>query len=375
MTRIINVANYGAKGKCGVLDTLGIQLALFEARKGPVTVYIPKGEYHILYELVIYRNTNLILHDDATLIRKFPSAMLKNGHSFKKYYGYEGHGNINIIGGTFDAYGHTNNTNNTIMSIGHAKNIQIHDVTFKNVVGGHAIDACGLDGFYVTNSYFLGFRDDSGTRSFSEAIQIDIQTEGAFPKFGATDGTVTKNVIIENCYFGNSGDMNMSAWNRAIGSHASMYDCFYENIHIQNNRFDGLGDYAVTMLKSKETTITNNYFVNCEGGLRYLAVPTGKYSMDINKVDKGAQSGSTLLIGNNKFENIKSKQSILIKSYEKSINKDIYIYDNKFIDKISDKIQFINASDIYLYNNFNLSQIKQKNVERLNEIIKGTENK
>ncbi|WP_394876846.1 glycosyl hydrolase family 28-related protein [Mammaliicoccus lentus] len=375
MTRIINVANYGAKGKCGVLDTLGIQLALFEARKGPVTVYIPKGEYHILYELVIYRNTNLILHDDATLIRKSPSAMLKNGHSFKKYYGYEGHGNINIIGGTFDAYGHTNNTNNTIMSIGHAKNIQIHDVTFKNVVGGHAIDACGLDGFYVTNSHFLGFRDDSGTRSFSEAIQIDIQTEGAFPKFGATDGTVTKNVIIENCYFGNSGDMNMSAWNRAIGSHASMYDCFYENIHIQNNRFDGLGDYAVTMLKSKETTITNNYFVNCEGGIRYLAVPTGKYSMDINKVDKGAQSGSTLLIGNNKFENIKSKQSILIKSYEKSINKDIYIYDNKFIDKISDKIQFINASDIYLYNNFNLSQIKQKNVERLNEIIKGTENK
>lgn len=375
MTRIINVANYGAKGKSGVLDTLGIQLALFEARKGPVTVYIPKGEYHILYELVIYRNTNLILHDDATIIRKSPSAMLKNGHSFKKYYGYEGHGNINIIGGTFDAYGHTNNTNNTIMSIGHAKNIQIHDVTFKNVVGGHAIDACGLDGFYVTNSHFLGFRDDSGTRSFSEAIQIDIQTEGAFPKFGATDGTVTKNVIIENCYFGNSGDMNMSAWNRAIGSHASMYDCFYENIHIQNNRFDGLGDYAVTMLKSKETTITNNYFVNCEGGIRYLAVPTGKYSMDINKVDKGAQSGSTLLIGNNKFENIKSKQSILIKSYEKSINKDIYIYDNQFIDKISDKIQFINASDIYLYNNFNLSQIKQKNVERLNEIIKGTENK
>lgn len=261
------------------------------------------------------------------------------------------------------------------MSIGHANNIQIHDVTFKNVVGGHAIDACGLDGFYVTNSHFLGFRDDSGTRSFSEAIQIDIQTEGAFPKFGATDGTVTKNVIIENCYFGNSGDMNMSAWNRAIGSHASMYGCFYENIHIQNNRFDGLGDYAVTMLKSKETTITNNYFVNCEGGIRYLAVPTGKYSMDINKVDKGAQSGSTLLIGNNKFENIKSKQSILIKSYEKAINKDIYIYDNKFIDKISDKIQFINASDIYLYNNFNLSQIKQKNVERLNEIIKGTENK
>src|SRR5699024_2968765 len=115
MTITINVENYGAKGKSVVLDTIVIHLALFEARKGSVTVYIPKGEYHILYELVIYRNTNLILHDDATLIRKSPSAMFKNGHSFKKYYGYEGHGNINIIDGTFDEYGHTNIYNKLII--------------------------------------------------------------------------------------------------------------------------------------------------------------------------------------------------------------------------------------------------------------------
>nr|WP_263312777.1 glycosyl hydrolase family 28-related protein [Mammaliicoccus sp. Marseille-Q6498] len=370
MTRTINVKNYGAKGKNGVLDTIGIQLALLEARKGPVTVYIPKGEYHLIYELVIYENTTLILHDNAIIIRKNPTAMLKNGHKLKKYYGYDGHSNISIIGGTFDAFGHTNNSNNTIMSIGHAKNIQIHNVTFKNVVGGHAIDACGLDGFYVSDCKFLGFRDDSGKRLFSEAIQIDIQTKGAFPKFGAPDGTITKNAVIENCYFGNSGDKNMSAWNRGIGSHASMYDCFYENIHIQNNTFEGLGDYAITLLKSKATTVTNNTFIDCEGGIRYHAVPTGKYSLDINKVDRGAQAGSTLLIGHNTFKNIKSKQSILIKSYEDAINKDIYIYHNHFTDQQSDKIQFINTADIYLLNNINLSQIKQKNVEGLKEISK-----
>ena len=43
---------------------------------------------------------------------------------------------------------------------------------------------------------------------------------GAFPKFGTTDGTITKNVVIENCYFGNSDHPKMKAWNRAIGSHA-----------------------------------------------------------------------------------------------------------------------------------------------------------
>ena len=35
-------------------------------------------------------------------------------------------------------------------------------------------------------------------RSFiSEAVQLDIQVPGAFPKFGTTDGTITKNVVIE----------------------------------------------------------------------------------------------------------------------------------------------------------------------------------
>lgn len=368
MKNIVNVKNYGAKGGCGLTDTIGIQLALLQARKGPVTVYIPKGVYHIIYELVIYENTTLILDDEATLIRKSSNAMLKNGHKFKKYYGYNGHSNINIIGGTFDAYGHTNNTNNTIMSIGHASNIQIHNVTFKNVVGGHAIDACGLDGFYVSECKFLGFRDDSGKRLFSEAVQIDIQTNGAFPKFGAPDGTITKNVIIENCYFGNSGDPNMSAWNRAVGSHASMYNAFYENIHIQNNTFEGLGDFAVTLLKSKETTVTNNTFIDCEGGVRYLAVPTGKYSLDINKFDRGGQAGSALLIGENTFKNIKSKQSILVKSYEKVKNKDIYIFNNHFEGDTSNNIKFIKSTDIYLMNNKNLTRIDKDKVDRLIQI-------
>ncbi len=43
----------------------------------------------------------------------------------------------------------------------------------------------------------------------------------------------------------------MKAWNRAIGSHASRYNCYYENIHINQNIFDNLNEYALTPLKSK----------------------------------------------------------------------------------------------------------------------------
>ena len=40
--------------------------------------------------------------------------------------------------------------NNTAMSIGHAEDIQLIGVTFKNIVGGHALDACGLNNLHIT---------------------------------------------------------------------------------------------------------------------------------------------------------------------------------------------------------------------------------
>ena len=38
--------------------------------------------------------------------------------------------------------------NNTAMSIGHAR-YSINSVTVLNVVGGHALDACGINGLYI----------------------------------------------------------------------------------------------------------------------------------------------------------------------------------------------------------------------------------
>ena len=61
----------------------------------------------------------------------------------------------------------------------------------------------------------------------------------------------------------------MKAWNRAIGSHASRFNQFYQNIHIRYNTFDGLNQYALTPLKAKDTYIHDNHFINCVGGIRF----------------------------------------------------------------------------------------------------------
>lgn len=359
----INIKDFGAKGRHVLFDTIGLQRALNQAKKEPVEVYIPEGTYYIGKELVIYAHTYLHLHPDAILRRMSPFAMLKNGKKSEGYKGYDGNGYIKIEGGTFDQYGHVLNFNNSIMSLGHAREIEIKDVTFKNVVQGHAIDACGIDGFKVTGCKFLGFRDDSGERAFSEAIQLDLQLKDSFPKFGEYDGTVTKNVIIEGCYFGNSNEPMMKPWNRAIGSHASTYEIYYENITVKNNTFDKMGDYALTFLKSKVLHVYDNTFNDCNGGIRYLATKKGKYSLDLYGRDHGAQAGEMTVIRNNHFYSINDKYAILFQSYDGKKNKDIYIIDNQFSEDNTCTIKIGAAKNVVCMQNKNLKKIKKIEVD------------
>ncbi|RXK17803.1 glycosyl hydrolase family 28-related protein [Macrococcus sp. DPC7161] len=360
--RRINVKDYGATTRNMLFDTIGIQRALNEAKKGPVEVYIPEGTYYIAKELVIYSHTYLHLHENAVLRRMSPFAMLKNGVKNGQYKGYDGHGHIKIEGGTFDQFGHVLNYNNTIMSLGHAREIEIKNVTFKNVVSGHAIDACGIDGFKVSHCKFLGFRDDGGTRYFSEAIQLDLQLKDSFPKFGSYDGTITKNVIIEHCYFGNSNEPMMKPWNRAIGSHASMHENFYENITIRHNTFDKMGDYALTFLKSKVLHVHDNTFNDCEGGIRYLAVKKGKYTFDLFGKEHGTEAGELTLIRNNHFHSINSKYAILFQSFDEVKNKDIFIVDNVFSEDESCTIKIGEAENVVCVKNKHLKKVKKERV-------------
>lgn len=331
---MINAKEFGLKGKSKRADTRAMQRALNYAKKHPcTTIYVPKGEFHIRKPLVIYNATTLLLDEAAVLKRCGKDTLLKNGKRFKSYYGYNGNSHIHIEGGTFDMNGYDYPYNNTAMCMGHAKDIRIINVTFKDIVGGHGLDACGINGLYIDNCKFLGFNDSNGTRTFSEAIQLDIQVPGAFPKFGATDGTITKNVIIEHCYFGSSTTPTMQPWNRAIGSHASRYNQFYQNIHIRYNEFERMKYYALTPLKSKDMYIHHNKFKDCIGGIRFLAVKDGKNARDLKGKQRSTQAGKNLNIYQNEFIGTMQKYAIRIQSYNNIKHEDILIAHNQFDDR------------------------------------------
>lgn len=339
----INVRDFGLLGCNAKKDTVALQKALNFAKKHfGTTITVPKGEYYIKKALVIYAGTTLQLQNGAVLKRQGKDALLKNGKKSQRYHGYHGNSYITIKGGVLDMNGKGRPYNNTAMCIGHAQEITISDVTVKDVVGGHAIDACGINGLYISDCQFIGFKDLKGDRSFSEAVQLDIQVKGAFPKFGTTDGTITKNVIIERCYFGNSTTEGMQPWNRAIGSHASRYNQYYENVHIRYNVFEDLQYYALTPLKYKDTYIHNNLFDNCQGGIRYLGIKDGKNAKDLDGIEQPSQAGGNLNIYNNEFKGVMKHDAIHIRNYNNVKHQGVVITQNS----LKDKTQSMHLEDI-----------------------------
>lgn len=367
---LIYANQYGLTGKHHYKDTKALQKALNVAKKHPGSiVFVPKGTFYLKHALTIYQGTTLFLHEDTILMRQGNDTLLKNGMRNGLYHHYNGNSDITIIGGTFDMNGSRIPDNNTAMCMGHAKNITLYNVRFKDVVGGHAIDACGIDGLIVTRCRFEGFLDINGDRSFSEAIQLDIQVPGAFPKFGTRDGTITKNVAISECYFGPSETPGFSSWNRAIGSHGTRHNKFYENIYIYHNTFNETLDFALTPFKAKDLYIINNHFIHCAGGIRFLGTKDDKNTADVyTGQPQGPQGGTNINIINNRFDGKMTKEAIDIRGYFKTQHQNVLIANNHF-DDIS---QTMNLNDIHgliiKQSNLPLSNLNTINIRDMHSI-------
>lgn len=285
------VKNFGAVS--GEPDsTAKIQAALNAAKTGGGIVVIPKGTWNITDALRIYSNTQLNLDPNAVIKKMFPAkAMLYNGDWQASYPKYNGHGNIVISGGTWDARGtHFTTKACNIFSIAHSKNLTIKDSVFLDVPGYHAIEINSSKDVKISNCKFMGFVD-TGKRGFSEALQLDgAFRSSVFGQFGAYDKTVCKNVVVENCYFGNSKTKGSVAWPAGVGSHSADNEgkkvlsvVHHTGTQIKNSTFEGMTEWAVrTDSVHNDCTIDGNSFTSCEGaiglGFKTRATKTSWYA-------------------------------------------------------------------------------------------------
>jgi len=364
-----------------------IQNALNAASaSGGGTVYIPPGTYNIGATLQIFAGTTLLLTPKTVMFRTFSSSpMLANGANGASYSGYNGQGNIRIIGGIWESRAQAYPTTPAMgMSIGHGTDIIIQDLVISNIGGYHAIEINACKNVRIKNCRFTGFID-TGSRSYSEAIQIDLAKGSAyFGWFGAYDNTPCEDVVIDSCYFGPSGTSGTTSWPSGIGTHSYTAGYYHTNVKMINNYFDGMTEFAIrTYVMYKNLIIANNTIsgsyggiaIGLDGGVSHTTttqtVPQQSQNITIsnniiNNAGKNGAWGIALwnvdgaIITNNQIQNITSSGTNIADGIALITVTDGLIANNRIEDIDNDGIDVRTTSSEIMISNNIIKDVSQK---------------
>lgn len=295
-------------GNVGV-DVL-LQQALDEIGNAEAgTLIIKNGTYLINKRVSVSGNTTIKMEEHATILRGATGVLFDYGRNNEAYSGYDGPGNIHIIGGTLD-----NNLEQlskypvesaNMINIRHADNISFTNVKFRNNLTYHVLDINGVSNIRIIDCVFEGHKNLlPGTAKEKEAIQISEIMRGGVGGPGEWDGTPCKNIIITGCTFRPS---NLAGgFDVAIGNHASIHNVYQENFKITNNKFEDC-TIGIIPFKWSNVEIAGNTFINNNECIRISAVKGNMNSAkDVNQIpSKQSQGGDIYVIKDNIFRNYK----------------------------------------------------------------------
>jgi len=312
-----------------------IQAAFDEAKnnasdKNRYRIYFPKGEYHINTTLNIFSNTELYLDEKTTLVQDAPKGqnIVKAGDFSQKHILYNGFRNIKIDGGKWDMQFN----GSCAMRFGHCTNLSISNVHITNIKDAHHIEAAAVDTLSITDCTFEKTLRYTGNSC--EAIQLDILHDSKhFPGFEEFDDTPNKNVTISGCTFSNlySG----------IGTRSAVVSKYFDNVVIENNKFENIREKAISCFNYKNSKIINNTFTNVNSGICFEYLPNNFF---------GAYSQRMYIANDKSIGKINSKSSTVISGNVMNIKQmaessyGIYAYGAK-IDSDTAKKKGITAGD------------------------------
>ncbi|CEG29098.1 SPOR domain-containing protein [Bacillus sp. B-jedd] len=335
-----------------------IQQGLNEAKtsRTPIKVIVPEGNFILNKSLFIYKDTYLKTSPNTVFTRNHMGSMMLNGTRVDSFTGYGGNSNFIIDGGIWVANSENTACSANIFSFAHAENVVIQNGTFLNVINSHAADLAGVGSVLIQNNKFLGFKDNSTTRSYSEAVQVDvIRSADSFSSFGSWDSTQTRNVTVTNNYFGASSTPGFTAWGRGIGSHTAVYGRQYDNITVTNNVFDGMSREAIYGFAWSNVKIQGNQFQNIASNAVEIYVPyVGYHTVNAFGQQMNVSEGiKNIVIEKNKFTNIGLKAIKLSGRTGAPIN-GVKVLNNQFLNisstNLLDKNSYvINLQSIYGY--------------------------
>ncbi len=279
--------SFTANGNDTEDDTQAIQAALDAAREaGGGTIVVPAGKYYISKTLTIYSNTTLKLDKDAEMIRMADAGqhiMIRSEkpEESSNVGGYEQFSNITITGGTWNGNVQDKTVLAPLMYFCHGNQLNLKDFDIKSACSKHMIIIAGASDSVISNVNFSGFvlyEGEKGSDAYKEyyapeegsdevnvelskrtmeALHLDIiSADGASESMAyPCDGTVNKNITVENCTF--TGMMS------GIGNHFSTdSDIQSTGLVIHNNTFTDMEYTAINLYNQSDVTVTGNEATN-----------------------------------------------------------------------------------------------------------------
>lgn len=256
----LDVRMFGAD-PTGAVDSMpAIQEAIYAAGDSQI-VFCPAGTYKMSNFVRLVHGTKIWGYGARWERQAGAFQMIVNWQSGDTTTpGYDGPGEIHILGLTLDARGSAAGMNGSNMvTFTHSRAVTIRDCRFLNAKRFHSLEFNSSRDCKVVNCHFEGWYADPVNGSGDgpkEAIQIDYNGGDA----GAKDGTVCHDILIQGNTFRKGGDGHPIY----VGSHSGSSSSYYRGIRVVDNHFDSATNTAVYAFNWRGALIGRNTFTGNE---------------------------------------------------------------------------------------------------------------
>ena len=242
-------------------------------------VVLEKGTYELDDSLVLYSDTTIVATDCMIIKAHREGPIIRNylyDQEKEKPYAE----NITVIGGLWDGAPEINGSkSDELFRFIHAHNIEVRDLTIKNIKAGHLLTLAGVTGAVVDHCTFSGF---TVYGSIKEAVHLDlvhsrymVPVVESSKKLIRYDDAPCKDITVTNCTFHNVPS--------GVGSHSSVRGVYQENIVIKDNIFTNIETAAVRCYNYKNVTISGNKILRTGIGIQLYTCTANSENMDDNK--------------------------------------------------------------------------------------------
>ncbi|MFJ7067836.1 right-handed parallel beta-helix repeat-containing protein [Streptomyces sp. NPDC101115] len=272
---VVDVTAHGAKGDGTTDDTSAFQAALaaVKAVPGGATLLVPPGTYPIGTSLVLGAGTTVSAYGARIVRIKDSGALLKNFDSVTPAYGYEGAGDIAVLGGTWDMRGAQFSKQSDAIGFAHCSGVLVKDCTFVDTPSAHAIELNAVRDAAVVDCVFDGLHPgDGASPTTKEAIQITCATEGNLPAPGY-DATPCEDVLITGCTL--RAGTTTGPFGALCGDHWGAVGVHHRRIRVIANTVEKSGAFGIRAADWQDSVIADNTLTGIALHGIYLNSPQG----------------------------------------------------------------------------------------------------